>query len=760
MATIALNPENLLIWEANIKEIERRQPGLAAKLKNWVDANGHSFEHDETITPAGTWITGLASEPFFQPSELSGRPWRKGEHEEFALFVCGAGINSWLIEIVNAVPSGISNVVVLEPNIALLAYLLHTTHIYDAVPKGCRLTFAVDAGDSAMEGVLLLNANNVKVWMHPGEAEAFRENFTAMQHALREQVITRLHELDRSAEVTLLDFRRVAMAAPWIALAPSLAAISAAFRAHRRPFVWWTGSAPSSGNSVQLLKENAGRAVVMCSDVQAGELLRLGVTPHIVIAQERGADVYTRLEQIWTQFPEEANKILLISRAVCVPEAAGKWPGPNVVVGDREASVDKWLIGEILSDTDGLANLVHSGPAAHAGLWLASHFGASSLALAGGENIPARDISSLIPDAPVFDCTEGSDSPRVPLQGTTVKPLSEWLANLEEVGMEMPAPAKAGNTPEEREATTRHVLERIRAGMDFVKTAREKLEAVVSENEKISAPGLSPHRRRAIAMKISAGLNELHGSNPVLGFIGRNRMTLNAAAISDARRLEDVFAVAKWRKVFEEITDGHRVALNFMENWLRYAGVAVEKINARWNEGYSLEPLLFMQDAGDRDASPCEKDLMVAEAREQLQTLTEDSMADMPDVILEAHVLLDNLIARADHKWWYLWDRRIDWKLALVMEQEGRIAEAGSFMSRMEHKSMGVFGLPHEAGIAFMKDAARIFSSRDVCCPSDFDKARVYIQNALELEPDDAEAEKILRDINAQNSPCRTKILP
>jgi hypothetical protein len=283
--------------------------------------------------------------------------------------------------------------------------------------------------------------------------------------------------------------------------------------------------------------------------------------------------------------------------------------------------------------------------------------------------------------------------------------------------------------------------------MSFIKTTREKLKNVESQVEKASAPALSPQQRRVIAMQMSGELDELHRSNPVLEFIGQSQMTLNAAVISGTRYLEDVFAVAEWKRVHEEIVAGHHAALDFMENWLTYAAAAVENTNARWDDGYSLDPLPFLRAGDVGDLSPYEHDLMVAEALELIRKLSD---ADTSKEALDAHVLLDNLIARADHKWWYFWDDRIDWKLALAMEQEGRNAEAGVFMRRMENKSMGVFGLPHDGGVAFLKDAARIISSNDMCYMPNFDNARLYVQNALDLEPGDEEGERILRDINAK----------
>jgi hypothetical protein len=802
MATIALDPKSLSVWEANMKELRRCQPDLAAALEKWTDLYGHAFEHDEMVTPAGTWVSGLTPEPFFQPAEIPEQPWRKGEEKEVSLiFVYGAGIAPWLFRMVRALPRGTLSVVVLEPNLSLVAYLLHTTNIYLAAPDGCRISFAAELREAAVEEALLVNvmplgtyiATQARVWEHPGEFEAFAPEVKRLQQLLHERIITKLQELGNSAEDTLLGFRQVALSSPWIVFLPSIETILQVYRG--RPFIW-VASGPSLEKNVRLLRDNADRAVIVCADTAASKLLGLGIVPHIVVALERGMPVYQYLEKTWTRYPEEAKKILLISQAVCVPEVAGKWPGPKLVLGKLEIPVDNWLIGGVLK-----GDLIYSGLCvAHMGIWAAAVMGASSLALIGqdlafgperqthaGETVNARTAELeqagtgrilkrdfIVPGAlggtvvthemwflylrvierflpmlgiPVFDCTEGGAL----IQGTTVLPLKEWLAaNVEGIEPFERTPAElvdnAAKKPEERADAVKRTLENTAKGMRFIQTTRQKLEEAAAQIERVSAPALSPRQRRDIALEMSVILDELHRSNPVLEFIGQSQVTLNAASISSTRYLDDVFAVAEWKRIHEEIVKGHRTALDFMETWLQYTAVAVRKIHERWDEGYSTENLPFYPVGSVRDLNPLEKDLMAFEAMEQMRKLTN---AETGEEILNAHVLLDNLIARTDHKWWVFWDDRIDWKLALALEQEGRNAEAVHYISRMEHSSMGIYGLPHEAGLAFLKDGARIISSNDMCYNPNFDLARLYAQNAIDLEPEDGEARQVLRDVSA-----------
>lgn len=803
MSPITLDPKSLTVWEANMRELRRLQPRLAQALDKWTETNGHSFEHEETATPKGFWVSGLTEEPFFQPAEIPEKPWRRGEESRVSiLFVYGTGVAPWLFRMVRSLPETALAIVVLEPNIALLSYLLHTTSIYHALPAGCRISFIVDSAEASVEEALMVNvmqlgtyvASLARIWIHPGEEEVFRPRLEEIQKALRERVITKLQELGNSAEDTLLGLRQIALSAPWMVLSPSLSSITQQYRG--RPFIW-VASGPSLDKNVHLLKENADRSVIICADTAVRKLLGMGIVPHIAVALERGVPVYQYLEKIWIQYPEEAKKILLVSQAVCVPEVAGKWPGPKIVVGKREIPVDNWMIGEILK-----GDVVFSGlSVAHMGIWLAAYMGASSLALIGqdlafgegrrshaGATVTAQTAKAEaegdyrvlkrdyeVPGAlggtvlthemwflflrvmerfvpmlglPVFDCTEGGAL----IRGTTIEPLMKWMTDhLGDVKSFERSPAEhvasLSRTPEERRAAVGRVVHNVGLAIAFVRDSRKKLDKLEEEIGRTTAPGLSPQQRKVIAANMATLLDEFHHSNPVIDFIGQSQVTLNAAVITETRHLDDIFAVQEWKRVHEEIIAGHRSSLDFMENWLKYMAISVDIINENWDKGFSVTPLPFFPTGSVRDLNPFEADLMVNEAMEQIGLL---SRAETEMESLSAHVLLDNLIARADHKWWHFWDDRIDWKLGLSLEEEGRSAEAILFLQRMENQSMGIFGLPHEAGVAFLKDSARIVASNDMCYIPDFDRARLYVQNVIDLEPGDEGARDLLKDINAR----------
>ena len=807
MTTVALDPKNLSVWNANIKELRRLQPQLAAALENWVMFHGRTFRHEETETPAGTWISDFPSEdssvldPFFQSNGIPERPWRKDEEKKVPLFfIYGVGVSSWLFRMLRDLPRGTLGVVVLEPNLALLACLLHTTNVYAAVPAGCRISFAVDPQEVAIEEALEVNvislgtyiASQARLWVHPGEAEAFQAQMAPLQKALRERVVTKLQELGNSAEDTLLGFRQIALSSPWIVFAPSLSAISTAYKG--RPFIW-VASGPSLDKNVHLLRENADRAVIICADTVMYKLLGLGIIPHITVALERGMPIYGYLEKTWTRYPEETKKILLVSQAVCVPEIAGKWPGPKIVVGKGDVPSDIWLVGKVLE-----GDIFYSGlSVAHMGVWLAAILGASSLALMGqdlafgearrthadstvslaaiqGESregdwkrhftVPGalggmvlthsiwflflRLLERFVPllGMPVFDCTEGGAL----IQGTTVVPLAEWIAtHVEGVKPFTQTPASlvaaAAKTPEQRAESAQRVLKNIEEGMEYIRDTRKKLDGVDELIERVGAPALTPSQRAKIGGKAGDILDGVHRANPVLEFINQSQVTLGAAALAQVKALDDVTSVQEWQKIHAEFVLGHRNALDFMETWLRYIAVAVEKVNTLWDEGYSIESLPFFPSGRVQDLNPLERELKPIEAIEQLRRLAE---VEDKDELLDTYVLLDNLLARADHKWWYFWDDRIDWKLALALEREGRNAEATVFASRMERKSVNVFGLSREATLAFLKDGARIFSSKDLCHIPNYDLARGYVESALGLAPDDEEVIALAQEVRGR----------
>jgi hypothetical protein len=178
-----------------------------------------------------------------------------------------------------------------------------------------------------------------------------------------------------------------------------------------------------------------------------------------------------------------------------------------------------------------------------------------------------------------------------------------------------------------------------------------------------------------------------------------------------------------------------------MESWLKYTVTALS-VYTDENNDISIDTLPFYMTNDISDVNGLCEDIKVEKATELLDALKD---AATEEDRIKTHAMLDNLIARADNKWWRFWDPKIDWKVGIALEMEGRVLEAIPFMGRMESLEMGVFGMPEEETAVFLNDMARIMASRDLCHYPDYDKARLYAHNAMGLSMGNAEAEKSVK---------------
>jgi hypothetical protein len=283
--------------------------------------------------------------------------------------------------------------------------------------------------------------------------------------------------------------------------------------------------------------------------------------------------------------------------------------------------------------------------------------------------------------------------------------------------------------------------ERSRAGMEFIGKTREALDELDRYIERTAAPLLTTNRRLDLAAVLSDKLDVLHRSNPVIQFIGQSITALNAQEIARCRFLNTVETVRLWEKVHREIVAAHRMALRYMEDWLRYAIAAVRVYLT--DEGLTLDhgPFCPLSDVRRLEG----EDLAPRRAIESLKVL---SSSEDADEMLTAQVVLDNRIACSDHKWWRFWDPYIDWKVALALEAEGRTGEATTFLNRFERESMAFFGVPPEEAQHYWNDCARIVASHDLCHFPDFDRARLAAQNAIGLNMNDMTYWDTLRFVN------------
>lgn len=777
---------DLSVWKSNMNILHSSQPELAKRLDEWVEEHGHAFEHDELSSENGTWVQGLSDRPFFQEHEPESLSWRKNERIS-VLFIHGVGTPPWLFKQLRSVPKDLLALIVIEPDLNLLAYTLHMTHVYHAIPAICRLSFVTSHKERDIEEALKVNlsqmgtyaAADAKAIKHIGETNSLPEQFEKLWGAIRERIVLKLSELGNSAEDTLLGLRQIALVSPWFAYGSSLNAITDKFKG--RPFVW-VASGPSLDKNFQLLKENNNRAVIICADSALKKLLGAGIIPHIVVALERGLYVEQMFAENRQKYHDKLNDVLLVVQAVCVTDVVAKWPGPKVVVGKLEIPVDQWLIGQIVG-----GDLLLSGlSVAHMALQLANALEASSVALIGqdlayGENFTshagatvadwvraeeksrAGDDAIMIPGAlggevrttsvwlsflriierymvhfsfKMFDCTEGGAL----IDGAEIKTFREWIDDTL-IGFEpmdeTPAQAVTGRklSPEQIKESVAKVIERSQNGFEFIKRTHQMLDEIEKDIEKVIAPALSPSVRQRFAYEMSDKFDRLHASNPVIEFVGQSITTLNAANVARTRFLDSVAMVEEWEATHREIVVTHRTSLGFMEKWLRYT-VAALTVFSDGGGDISIETLPSFASDEVIDISEFENDI---KARRAISLLNEIMNAENDEKAVKAHAMLDNLIARADTKWWRFWDPRIDWKVALSLEVEGRIQEAIEFMRRMEKFEMGVVGMAGDEAAVFLRDMARILATRDLCHFPNYDEARVYAQNAIELAKGDDE---------------------
>jgi len=177
-----------------------------------------------------------------------------------------------------------------------------------------------------------------------------------------------------------------------------------------------------------------------------------------------------------------------------------------------------------------------------------------------------------------------------------------------------------------------------------------------------------------------------------------------------------------WEAALLDLVKAYRMSFGFIETWLGYVATAVSAASNLREEGYSLEALPFFPAGSARDLNGLEKDLSI--------DLTGKILKEGAASSNEAFFALDNLIARADHKWWHFWEPLADWRVALLLEKMGRFAEASFFMDRFERTELLVFGLPEEDKRGFYRDYARVLLAHDLCRETDWDKALASLKKA------------------------------
>ncbi|MDR3321432.1 MAG: DUF115 domain-containing protein, partial [Synergistaceae bacterium] len=367
-------PGGLGIWQENMNRLAARQPKLAKVLADFMARHGHDLEHTENTTPAGRWISGLAAEPFFEPSAEPAFAWTKKSGEKGPIFFqYGLGAPPYLLKSIKALPDEAMSLVVCEPNIALLAYTLHASRVFGALPEGLELTFlalpdsasifreqpdelrkkliwaaVADLREEAlMAGLNLYGMYSVSSALasaHRGELEAMGRPFADMARDVREWAVIRVQQLGNSPEDTMIGIRQMSLMAPWIGYGYQYTNLVGKFEG--RPFVV-VSAGPSLDKNFGLLKDIQDKCVILATDAVLGKMLRSGIRPHAVCCLERGIPTYDAyFADNMDRCPEECSRILLISQAVCTTKIYGRWPGPKIVIGKSELPIDRWFVVE------------------------------------------------------------------------------------------------------------------------------------------------------------------------------------------------------------------------------------------------------------------------------------------------------------------------------------------------------------------------------------------------------------------------------
>jgi hypothetical protein len=785
-------PDNLSVWRSNIRELKSRQPHLAEVLEKYVGQNGHTFEHYENATPAGKWVEGFGDEPFF---ERNGEPkfnWSRKKREDrnkpvFILY--GVGTPPYLFKAIRALPEAALAMIVVEPSVALLAYTLHMTHVYEAAPEKCRLVFLIEGSPSgntekekrdsaflntqvlreeclgtSLRPIGLFAAALSTLSAHDGELEVWKDRFLRMGEGIREWLAVMLAYLGNSAEDTLLGFRQIALMSPQISFGPRLQPLYKKLAG--RPVVC-VAAGPSLDKNFMLLKDIQDKCLIVAADAVLGKLLRNGIKPHIVTSLERVISTYRLFfSEVVEEFHDECRDILLVAQSLCVPWTSGRWPGPCCLVYKEEVVLDAWFAGGVL----GGSGLTSGISVAHMNYTLAHYMGASSIAIIGqdlafGEDgsthsesvgggskadrtgaieIPGalggmvktrrtwvsflRFLETLVFSSgiPTSDCTEGGAL----IAGTTVEPFAGFIEDkiLRQTPLETtPAEViRAGNGETNFGEIKTRVLASIKKQYASMDTISRDLDEVEALMKSTTAPGLDQARRIEYAARTGAKIDHIHASSPVFDFIGQSYTRLATMELTLTRSLDDVETVGRWYVMHKEVVDSHRAAVSFIRRWTSYA----ERAIAYWGGGLLEFGPLAPEEAWNRAT--------------RLLAEFEDAEGDRA---AEIRLELDNVMMRCDPIR-LKWPGRVLWAYAaLLLKSEGRAALSTSFMDAAAADFDGN-EMPVDEMVAFLKDYARVLMGHDLTHQPNPFKAEQMLSNAVEVGGGvDDEAREILSEL-------------
>jgi hypothetical protein len=743
------------LLEKNLQELQKSQPKLAAKLRSYMDELPTLREPTFRETPAGRWVEDITEKPFFEKKASLEKRAKAAPSAVYLVF--GVGCAPYLFHVLRSLPREALSVVVIEPSLDLLLLTLSQTSVFQALPAGCRLSFIVEKDRVLIDEAFAWNVVPIGIYpvsrataiAHETQIEAV--DFKELDTSLKKEIIYRLTMLGNSPEDTLLGLRHAALNTLRIVASPKMSDLKKAYGG--KPFIC-VASGPSLEKNVHYLKDIQDKCVIVACDTILYFLLEREIVPHIVTSIERPFLTYSAwVPRVLKKYPNECEKILLLSQSVSYPLTAGRWPGPNIVVGKMDVPVDSWFAGSVLG-----GQLLYSGlSVSHMALSMALACDAPSAALIGqdlafdtegvshaSDAVPdsvlaveqARRRDSVVvpgalggtvetstiwltftqiferliapfPDTPVFDCTEGGAL----IEGTEITPLADYISDfVVPQNFSVSRPELTIST----EKISGDMAARFQKSFQGLEALDRRLNDMREGIGRCTAPALTPERRQSLAFAVAGIMDEIHAMNPVISFIGQSYTHLSGTVLAENRFLETVEQVNNWKRLHEEIVESHSYAVEFLRQWLKFARELVDGVS----EGH-FEDTKSSPDGGEKKFL-------------EIFKLTGHDVANEYNVAL----LVDILSCKdpVDEGW------AADslWKAALILFNQGRAEEARRFMAKayelMEGTKIGTAVIG-----SFFKDWGNMAAADDLCSFPQFEDAVKYLANASAYLRDDTE---------------------
>lgn len=751
---------SMVLLRKNLKILERSQPRLVARLQEYIEGLPSLREPFIIETPSGRWIEGLTEEAFFEKnSTLEKKVMKKKTGAIFMVF--GIGCPPYLFNVLRSLPKDVLSVIIVDPSVDLLLHTLSQTSVFHVLPDGCRISFIVHEDRSLIDEAFEYNL--IPIGIFPIEkAEVIvhssledRESLRSLYKFMKEEMLYRLNMLGNSPEDTLLGIRHGFLNVQSIIKSPSINLLKELYLG--KPFIC-VATGPSLEKNVDLLKGNEDKCVIVACDTVLLSLLKRGICPHVVTTIERPFLNYeVFLPQALKEFPEECKRILLFSQSVSHPLMAGRWPGPNMIVGKLESPADKWLVGHILQKQVFLSGM----SVAHMAFSFAAAMEASSIAFIGQDlafsdtgashargalseevmdaerrmeriKVPGalggevethrlwviflqifeRYISHVKDKIPVFDCTEGGAL----IKGTVVMPLEQYLydyvfqKNLQKANV-FYADVLLPGFPISSE-DIEGCIKRMQDELEILRRIELLLDEIEETVQKAGAPAIAPAQRQGYASKVAGMIDDCHRSHPVLSFIGQSYTYSAGGALAKSRFMETSDAVHSWMTTHKEILQGHRVNMRFLRQWIDFG-------------------LNFLQHHLE-ESTRQRQFLSASDVEQAFKELSESENFPLHehDIFMITDLLNKWDLGDGD------WEPVAQWNAARCFKMQGRVFEARRLMTLAFGQLQGRRD-SLENIVSFFDDWIELAVSHDLCEYPQFNLALSLLETVSELIPEE-----------------------